>query len=112
MKTEEFSKKLLQSKIFDTYVAAVFFGTVIFFVLNADFYTPIEMIFWVIFVTILFKGLANIMLSLLIALFNLSNEQHRMEFEKASDDLDSLVNDLAIQEAAVQSAKTNNGENK
>ena len=112
MKTEEFSKRLLQSKIFDTYVAAVFFGTIIFFVLNADFYTPIEMMFWVVFVTILFKGLANIMLSLLIALFNLSNEQHRLEFEKASDDLDSLVNDLAIQEAAVQSAKTNNGENK
>jgi len=112
MKTEEFSKKLVQSKIFDTYVAAVFFGTIIFFVLNADFYTPIEMIFWVVFVTILFKGLANIMLSLLIALFNLSNEQHRSEFQKATDDLDSLVNDLAIQEAAVQSAKTNNGENK
>ena len=111
MKTEEFSKKLVQSKIFDTYVAAVFFATIIFFVLNADFYTPIEMIFWVVFVTILFKGLANIMLSLLIALFNLSTEQDKAEFEKASDDLDSLVNDLAIQEAAVQSAKTNNGEN-
>lgn len=107
MRTEEFSKRLLQSKIFDTYVAAVFFGTVIFFVLNASFYTPLEMIFWVIFVTILFKGLANIMLSMLIGLFNLSNEQDRLEFEKASDELDSLVNDLAIKEAAVQSAKTN-----
>jgi len=111
MKTEEFSKKLLQSRIFDTYVAAVFFGTVIFFVLNADFYTPIEMMFWVVFVTILFKGLANIMLSLLIALFNLSNEQDKLEFEKSSDDLDSLMNDLAIQEAAVQSAKTNSEKN-
>lgn len=107
MKTEEFSKRILQSKIFDTYVAAVFFGTAIFFVLNASLYTPIEMMFWVIFVTILFKGIANIMLSMIIALFNLSNEQDRLEFEKASDNLDALVNDLAIQEAAVQSAKTN-----
>lgn len=107
MKTEEFSKRILRSKIFDTYVAAVFFGTVIFFVLNASFYTPIEMAFWVVFVTILFKGLANIMLSMLIALFNLSNEQDRLEFQKSSDELDSLVSDLAIQEAAVQSAKTN-----
>ena len=111
MKTEEFSKKILQSKIFDTYVAAVFFGTIIFFVLNADFYTPIEVIFWVMFVTILFKGLANIMLSLLIGLLNLSNEQDKLEFEQASNDLDSLIKDLAIQEAAIQSAKTNNEEN-
>ncbi len=84
-----------------------FFGMAIFFVLNASFYTPIEMIFWVIFVTILFKGVANIMLSLVIGLFNLSNEQDRLEFEKAADELDTLVGDLAIQEAAVQSAKTN-----
>jgi hypothetical protein len=107
MKTHEFSKRLLQSKIFDTYVATVFFGTVIFFVLNATYYTPIEMIFWIVFVTILFKGLANIMISMVIALINLSNEQDRAEFEKSAGDLESLVNDLSIQEAAVQSSKTN-----
>ncbi len=107
MKTHEFSKRLLQSRIFDTYVATVFFGTVIFFVLNATYYTPIEMIFWIVFVTILFKGLANIMISMVIALINLSNEQDRAEFEKSAGDLESLVNDLSIQEAAVQSSKTN-----
>jgi Zn-dependent membrane protease YugP len=110
MKTEEFSKHLLQSRIFDTYVGAVFFGTVIFFVLNASFYTPIEMMFGIVFITIFFKGLANIMISMTIALFNLSNEQDRVEFEKSSNSLESLVNDLAIQEAATQSSKTiNNG---
>jgi len=107
MTTEEFSKKLLQSKIFDTYVATVFFGTVIFFVLNASYYTPIEMIFWIVFVTILFKGMANIMISMVISLINLSNEHDRLDFEKSADELESLVNDLSIQEAAVQSAKTN-----
>jgi hypothetical protein len=107
MKTNEFSKRLLKSKIFDTYVATVFFGTIIFFVLNATYYTPIEMIFWIVFVTILFKGLANIMISMVIALINLSNEQEKAEFEKSAGDLESLVNDLSIQEAAVQSSKTN-----
>lgn len=107
MKTEEFSKKILQSKLLDTYVATVFFGTLIFFVLNASYYAPIEMIFWIVFVTILFKGLSNLMLSMIISLINLSNEQDRVEFEKSADDLESLVKDLTIQEAAVQSAKTN-----
>ncbi len=108
MKTEEFSKRLLNSRIFDTYVGTVFFATVIFFVINAAFYTPMEMILTIMFVTILFKGLANVMLSMIISLFNLSNEQDRLDFEKSSDKLDSLVNDLSIQEAAVQSQKTIN----
>lgn len=106
MKTEEFSKRLLQSRIFDTYVAAVFFAIVIFFVLNASFYTPLEMMLGVVFVTIFFKGLANMMIALVIALLNLSNEQDRIDFEKSSNTLESLVNDLAIQEAATQSNKT------
>jgi hypothetical protein len=108
MKTEQFSKYLLQSRIFDTYVGAVFFGTVIFFVLNASFYTPLEMIIGIIIVTVLFKGLANIMISMTIALLNLSNDQDRLDFEKSSNSLQSLVNDLAIQEAATQSNKTIN----
>lgn len=107
MRTEEFSKVLLKSRIFDTYVAAVFFGTAIFFVLNASFYTPIEMIFVIVFVTILFKGLSNIMISMIISLINLENVHDKMEFEKSADKLESLVNDLAIKEAATQSAKTN-----
>ncbi len=110
MKTEEFSQRLLQSRIFDTYVGAVFFGTVIFFVLNASFYTPIEMMVGIVFVTVFFKGLANLMISMTISLFTLSNEQDRIDFEKSSNTLESLVNDLAIQEAATQSNKTiNNG---
>jgi len=106
MQTEEFSKRLLQSRIFDTYVATVFFAIVIFFILNSSFYTPIEMMVVTVFVTILFKGLANIMLSMTISLFNLSNEQDKLDFEKSSNSLESLVNDLAIQEATTQSNKT------
>jgi len=102
---ETFSKKIMASKILNTYVAASFFATIIFFVLNSEMYTPIEMIISVVIVTIAFKGFANIMLSMTIALISLDNTQDKIEFEKAANKLESLVNDLAIQEAAVQSAK-------
>jgi len=108
MRTEDFTKWILKTKVFDIYVATVFFATSIFFVINSTFYTPLEIIFTIVFVTVLFKGLANVMISMVISLINLSNEQDRVEFEKASDKLDSLVNDLAIQEASVQSHKTIN----
>lgn len=104
---EKFSKRLLASKIFDTYVAAVFFASLIFFVVNAQHYTPFEIIFSVVIITIAFKGIANVMLAMIISLFDLENEQDRMEFEEASNRLESLVKDLAIKEAAVQSAKNN-----
>jgi len=110
VRTEEFSKKLLHSGILDTYVATVFFGTVIFFVLNSSYYTPLEMMLSIVFATVLFKGLANIMLSMSISLVNLSNAHDKVNFEESSTKLESLVNDLAIQEAAIQSHKTiNNG---
>ncbi|MEA3354205.1 MAG: hypothetical protein U9Q33_10350 [Campylobacterota bacterium] len=105
MFVESFSKKMLNSKIFDTYVAAVFFATLIFFVLNISYYTPFEMIFWIVVVTIGFKGVANIMFSMSIALLNLDNAEDAVEFEKSSNKLESLVNDLAIQEATVKTNK-------
>jgi hypothetical protein len=105
---ENFAKGLLQSKIFETYAAAGFFGTLIFFVVNFAYYTPIEMMFGIVFATIVFKGLANIMLAMNISLVNLDNQQDKVEFEKASNKLESLVKDLAIQEAAIQSSRTVN----
>ena len=103
-----FSRKMLASRIFDTYVAAGFFATVIFFVLNSTFYTPIEITTVVVLVTIAFKGIANIMLSMTISLVSLDNKHDSIDFEKSSNKLESLVSDLAIKKAAVQSAKTNN----
>ena len=108
MVIEKFSRKMIDSGILNTYVAAVFFFTVIFFVLNSSSFTPIEMMFGIVCVTIIFKGVANIMLSMTISLVNLENQQDNLEFKKSSDNLDSLVNDLAIQEAAIQSNKNNN----
>ena len=105
MIVENFSKKIITSRLLDTYVAASFFATLIFFVLNSNVYTPFEMILGVIIVTTAFKSIANIMLSMTISLVNLNNEQDSIEFEEASNKLESLVNDLAIQEASVQSMK-------
>jgi hypothetical protein len=107
MVIENFSKKMLDSGILNTYVAAVFFFTVIFFVLNSSSFTPIEMMFDVVCITIIFKGVANIMLSMTISLVSLDNQHDNLKFKKSSDDLESLVNDLAIQEAAIQSNKNN-----
>ena len=107
MIVENFSKKIIASRLLNTYVAAAFFATLIFFVLNSNVYTPLEMIFWVVMVTIAFKGFANIMLSMTISLVNLESEENEIEFEQSANKLESLVSDLAIQEAAVQSMKNN-----
>ena len=107
MIVENFSKKIITSRLLDTYVAASFFATLIFFVLNSNVYSPFEMILGVIIVTTAFKSVANIMLSMTISLVNLENEQDAVEFEEASNKLESLVSDLAIQEASVQSMKNN-----
>jgi len=104
---EAFSKKMINSGILNTYVAAVFFASSIFFVLNSSYYTPLEMMFGVVVATIIFKGVANIMLSMIIALVNLDNKQEELLFKKDAENLESLVSDLAMQEAAIQSNKIN-----
>ncbi|MBD3841567.1 MAG: hypothetical protein IE909_06720 [Campylobacterales bacterium] len=104
---ESFSRRFLSSKVLDMYVAAAFFASVIFFVLNSYHFTPLEAMIGIVLSTIVFKGIANIMLSMVISLLNLENEQDRLEFEDASNRLESLVNDLAIKEAAVQTSKNN-----
>jgi len=107
MVVETFSKRMIDSGILNTYVAAVFFASSIFFVLHSSYFTPIEMILGVVIATITFKGVANMMLSLVISFVNLDNKQDEVNFKKESDNLESLINDLAIQEAAIQSNKNN-----
>ena len=107
MVIEKFTREILRTGIFDTYVATVFFSSVIFFILNSSIFSPLEMMFGIVCSTIIFKGVANIMLSMTISLVDLDNQQDQVDFKKSSDDLESLVNDLAIQEAAIQSNKNN-----
>ncbi|MCK5295077.1 MAG: hypothetical protein KAJ49_10510 [Arcobacteraceae bacterium] len=100
---EDFSYRLISSKMMNTYVATAFFSTVIFFVLNANSYTPLEMITGIILATIAFKGVANMMLSLVILLFNLDNKGDALEFEQRSAKVNGLLNELSLQQTKIKS---------
>jgi len=105
---EEFSNKVFRSKIIDTYVGTAFFASLIFFVLNADIYTPFEMIFGVVFVTIAFKGLSHMMIALIILLFNFDTKKESIEFSEMSAKINGLLNDLTLQQTKIKSQKTIN----
>jgi hypothetical protein len=99
---EDFSKKIISSNTMNTYVASAFFSTLVFFVINANAYTPIEMIAGVILATIAFKGISNMMLSLIILLFNLENKEHALEFEETSSRINGLLKDLQLQQTKLK----------
>jgi hypothetical protein len=106
MNIESFSNNLVRSNILNTYVATAFFGSMIYFTINSNLYTPIEMLFGVIFSTIFFKGIGNIMFSLVIALFNLQNQEDEIAFDRLSTKVDGLLNDLALQESKLKSTNS------
>ena len=108
MVIESFSKKMIASGIFNTYIAAGFFGTLVFFILNADLFTPLEMTFGTIFITIALKGVSNMMLSLVILLFNLKNTQEKHDFKSTEDKLELLINELQLQDTRLKSATVTN----
>jgi hypothetical protein len=105
---EEFSNKVLKSKIIDTYVATAFFAVVIFFTLNADIYTPVEMLFGVIFVTVAFKGLSHMMIALIILLYDFDNKKEAIELGEVSSRINGLLNDLSLQQTKIKAQKTLN----
>lgn len=108
MLVEEFSNKVLRSKVIDTYVATAFFAVLVFFVLNSDVYTPFEMMFGVVFVTIAFKGLAHMMIALIILLYSFDNKRESTEFGEISSRINGLVNDLTLQQTKIKAQKTLN----
>lgn len=99
MVVEKFTKTLINSGVFKLYIATGFFAILIFFVLNADNFTPTEMILGVILVTVGLKGICNMMLSLIVALFNLENKKSELEFKYTSEKINSLITELSVQEA-------------
>jgi hypothetical protein len=99
MIVEKFSEKIVKSGIFNTFIATGFFAILIFFVLNSDFFTPLEMTIGTIIVTIVLKGLSNIMFSLMILLFDLQNNQEEYTFKEEEEKLNFLMNELSLQEA-------------
>ena len=102
---EDFSTRLLASRMVDTYVATAFFATLVFFVVNATAYTPLEMMLGVVIVTIGFKGLSHLMVGLVIVFFNLDNRKDEMEFNEKVAHIDGLLNDLALQQTKIKTQK-------
>jgi len=104
---ERFSQNVVSSGLFKLYIATGFFATLIFFVVNADLFTPFEMLLGIVSVTVVLKGVTNMMLSLIILLFNFDNKQAEIDFEYNSEKIDSLLAELSIKEATANNAKTN-----
>jgi hypothetical protein len=103
MNIEKFSNVLAQSKLVDTYVATAFFAILIYFVINSNLYTPIEMIFTIIFVTITFKGIANLMFSYIIYLYSNDSNNDSKEFDEVNTRINGLLSELSLQEAQLKS---------
>lgn len=95
---ERFSQTVINSGLFKLYIATGFFGSLIFFVVNADLFTPIEMILGIILVTIVLKGISNIMLSLIISLFSLDNKRSEFDFKYNEEKIQVILNELSVQD--------------
>ncbi len=96
MVIQNFSRQIIEGGIFRAYIAAGFFATLIFFVLNSHLFTPFEMMFGTIIVTIAFKGISNMMISLVILLFNLQGTHDEQAFKIAEDKLDLLMHQMKM----------------
>jgi hypothetical protein len=107
MVIEKFSQNVINSGIFRLYIATGFFATLIFFVINADLYTPLEMIFGIIGVTIILKGVSNMMLSLIILLFNLDNKRAELDFKYNEEKIDAMLAELGVQDAQNMNTQRN-----
>lgn len=105
MVIERFSKNVISSGVFKLYIATGFFATLIFFVVNADLFTPMEMLLGIIGVTVILKGVTNMMLSLIILLFSFDNKQAEIDFQYNSEKIDTLLAELSIKEASTTNAK-------
>lgn len=102
MNIENFSNVIIRSNLINIYVAAAFFATLIYFTINSNLYTPLEMIIGVMLVTIAFKGVANLMFSSIIALFKYDNRDEVGNFDEVATRVDGLLNELSLQEAQLK----------
>lgn len=107
MVVERFSQSVINSGIFRLFIASGFFATVIFFVINAELFTPLEMIFGIMGVTIILKGIANLMLSLIISFFSLENKKNELDFKYNEEKIESMLSELNVQEVLSSNKKMN-----
>lgn len=104
MVVERFARNV-NVRVLKLYVATGFFGTAIFFVLNAHMFTPLEIVLGIIFITILIKAISNIMLSMLVLLFKLDNKKTELDFEYQQDKIDELLSEISNKETLSKNEK-------
>ena len=97
---ERFSQTVINSGVFRLYIATGFFATLIFFIINADLFTPMEMILGIILITIVLKGVSNMMLSLIISLFSLENKRNEFNFKYNEEKIQLMLNELTIKDVS------------
>ena len=112
MIVERFSQNVLTSGIFKFYIATGFFATLIFFTINADLFTPIEMILGIIMVTIVLKGVSNMMFSLIISFFSLDNKRSEFDFKYNEEKIQVMLNELTVKDIIDTNTKTQKNTNK
>ena len=95
---ERFSQTVINSGLFKLYIATGFFATLIFFTINAELFTPLEMILGIILVTIVLKGISNIMLSMIISLFSLDNKRSEFDFKYNEEKIQVMLNELSVKD--------------
>lgn len=105
MVVERFSQNVINSGIFRLYIATGFFATLIFFVVNADLFTPMEMLFGIIGVTVALKGISNMMLSMIIAFFSLEDRKNELNFKYNEEKIDAMLNELNVQDMIAEEEK-------
>ncbi len=108
MVVERFSQDVINSGIFRLYIATGFFATLIFFVVNADFFTPLEMLFGIMGVTVILKGLSNMMLSMIISFFSLDNKKQELDFKYNEEKIEAMLSELNVQDIVASEEKNKN----
>lgn len=103
---ERFSKTVIASGIFRFYVATGFFGISLFFLFNHNLFTPMEIVLGIIFATVFLKTLSNVMLSLLILLFNLDNKKAELDFKYHTQKIDELLSELTTSNSNNKNSNT------
>ena len=105
MVIERFSQSVIDSGVFRFYIATGFFATLIFFTINADLFTPMEMILGIILTTIVLKGISNMMLSLIVSFFSLDNKKSEFDFKYNEEKIQVMLSQLVVNDAADSTIK-------
>lgn len=98
MVVERFSQNLINTGIFKVYIAIGFFATLIFFIFNAELFTPIQMLFGAVLVTVALIGFSNFMLSFIVSNFSLDKKRADFEIKYNEEKISLMLNQLVAKD--------------